>query len=340
MNLEPDGSTRFSPTRRGDVPTPGAAMLTFGLDQSRAFVAASQETTVAAFEASFRQHRQFGQIMSPAVVLPALIAQTHTLRGIAGVARPPMRARFLRLASRYAEYVGWMTQEAGNDRAAMWWTDTAVDMAIAAGDVDLAAHSRVRHALIALYQEDATQTIGLAHRTQTDTKAPARIRGMAALREAQGHALAGDERRCRATLDHAEQLLDAASADGTDGMALGTTAVSAIGPMVTGWCLYDLGRPAQAAETLDQEMARLPGTARRARARFGARQALAHAAAGEIDHACALSGDVLDIAELVDSATIRYDLRRLARTLGRWQSHRMVRELQPRLTMALHAPVC
>jgi hypothetical protein len=122
-------------------------------------------------------------------------------------------------------------------------------------------------------------------------------------------------------------------------MVFGTTALTAMSPVVTGWCLYDLGRPAEAAEMLDRELTHGPAMGRRGHARFGARRALSHAAAGEIEHACVIAHEVLDSAELVDSATIRFDLRRLARTITRWSSHKTVRELQPRLTTALHAPV-
>jgi transcriptional regulator with XRE-family HTH domain len=325
MNLDSGGSTWFNPVRRREAMASGAALLTLGLNERRASAAAQNEANIVAFQAIFEQHRRIGQTMSPVMVLPSLIAQTHTLRELARVAKSPARERYLRLASRYAEYTGWMTQETGNDKAALWWTQTAVDMASAAGDHDVAAHSLVRHALITLYRDDATQTIQLAQQAQADPKAPPRIRGMAALREAQGHALAGDDRRCRTTLDVATRLLE----------SVGTS----MGPMVTGWCLYDLGRPAEAAEILDRELGRGPAMGRRGHARFGARRALAHAAAGEIDQACVLAQEVLDSAEIVDSATIRFDLRQLARTLTRWSSHKPVRELQPRLTSALHAPV-
>jgi hypothetical protein len=340
MNLDSGGTSWFNPMRRRDAPASGAALLSLGFSERRASAAVQHEATFASFQSIFEQHRKIGQMMSPVMVLPSLIAQTHTLRELARLAPSPERERYLRLASRYAEYTGWMTQEAGNDRAAMWWTRNAVDMAGAAGDLDLAAHSLVRHALITLYREDAMETVELARQAQADKHASTRVRGMAALREAQGHALAGADKLCRQTLDRAETLLAAvAAAETADGMVLGTQAGTAMGPIVMGWCLYDLGRPGEAAEVLDRELARLPENGRRAHARFGARQALAHAAAGEVDHACQLSHQVLDSAELVDSATIRFDLRRLARTLSRWSSHRTVRELQPRLTAALHAPV-
>jgi hypothetical protein len=76
--------------------------------------------------------------------------------------------------------------------------------------------------------------------------------------------------------------------------------------------------------------------ARRPAARFGARQALAHAAVGNVEHACVLTEQVLGLAEPVDSATIRMDLRRLSQTLTRWQRRPEVRELRQRLAEAVH----
>jgi dihydrodipicolinate synthase/N-acetylneuraminate lyase len=90
---------------------------------------------------------------------------------------------------------------------------------------------------------------------------------------------------------------------------------------------------------MDRQLALVPGTAHRTHARFGARRALAYAAAGDIDHASTLAAKVLDAADLVDSATVRQDLKRLARLLGRERDHPAVREVYPRLTAALRGPI-
>jgi ATP/maltotriose-dependent transcriptional regulator MalT len=105
--------------------------------------------------------------------------------------------------------------------------------------------------------------------------------------------------------------------------------------LVRGWSLFDLGRPGEAAEVLDRQLAMIPPAARRARARFGVRRALAHAQDGEVEQACEAARDVLPDVALVDSATIRLDLVELVRTLNRWHSHRTVRELQIELTPLL-----
>ncbi|MFD9963673.1 multiprotein-bridging factor 1 family protein [Amycolatopsis sp. NPDC058986] len=336
MSMGPDGSSNLVPMSRRDALAMGAAsVLALSVGAPGNAAAAGQETTIAAFRALFEQTRRLGQISSPSVVLPIVVAQTHALRGLAGSASAPSRAELLRLAARYAEYAGWMTQEAGDERGALWWTETAVEMASAAGDAELSTYALIRRALITLYREDAAGTIDLAQRALAGSRTPPRIRGLAALREAQGHALACDYDRCRHALDRAAGLLDTA-----DGQEIGPASVSGTGmvAVVTGWCMHDLGRPAEAGEILDRQLALVPSEARRVHARFGARRALAYASGGEVDHACVLAEQAIESALLVDSATVRTDLRRLARTLTRWHTHQPVRELYPRLTAALRTP--
>lgn len=175
-----------------------------------------------------------------------------------------------------------MAQEAGDSGAALGWTGEAAELAHAGGDPYLGSYAFVRRALVTLYGGDAAGTVALARRAQS-SKLPPRIRGLAAQREAQGHALIGDEHNCLRSLDRARELLDSDDARSGAEPVIGTTHVSDPAAMTTGWCLYDLGRPKAAAEVLDREYRRLPPHALRTRARYGFRKALAHAASGEAD---------------------------------------------------------
>jgi tetratricopeptide (TPR) repeat protein len=341
MSMAPDGSSWLVPMPRREALATGAVSL-FGLNlrSNGVAAAADHDATVTAFRSLFEQVRRLGQTTSPSVVLPTVIAQTHTLRGMAGAASSPLREELLRLAARYAEYAGWMAQEAGDERGALWWTRVAVEMGQEANDTELTTYALIRQALITLYRDDAEGTIDLAQQAQADPRTSPRVRGLAALREAQGHALACDYDQCQRALDRATELLDNTENNAPDGpIGSASVAGASLSSLVAGWCLHDLGRPRQAADILDQQLLVLPDTARRAYARFGARRALAYFAAGEVDHASALTHKVLDAATLVDSATIRHDLRRLAHSLARWRTHSSVREVYPRLSSALRTTV-
>jgi hypothetical protein len=294
-------------------------------------------TFLGIFRSLFDQYRQLGQATAPGLLLPVLIAQTYALQELSRGAASHLRQGLLILGSRYAEYVGWLVQETGDEQAALWWTRRAVDLATAGGDNHLAMYGLVRHALVTLYRDDAEQTIALTQRAQS-SKMPMRIRGLAAQREAQGHALAGDYGACMRSLDDARTLLARHGPD-SDAPILGTTNLADPAEMVRGWCLYDLGRPRLAAEVLDQQMSQVPQRALRTRVRYGVRRALAHAAAGDVDHACHLTGELLDSAITLGSATVATDLRKLARTLSRHPRNASVRDVAPKLGTALRGTI-
>ncbi|WAL71278.1 helix-turn-helix transcriptional regulator [Kitasatospora sp. YST-16] len=280
--------------------------------------------------------RRLGQCVDPAFLLPMLTEQARTTARLAACSRGRTRSELLLLASRFAEFTGWMAQEAGDPAAALAHTEEAVGLAEEAGDPHLASYALVRRALVTFYDNDAARTIDLAAAAAGDRKLPPRIRGLAAQREAQGYALAGDHLRCLRSLEQAHGLLSAAGDDGEESSpVIGTSNLANPAAMVSGWCLYDLGHPREAAELLARECRRIPAHALRTRARYGLRQALAHAAAGEVEQSCAVAEDLLGIAGEVRSATITADVRRLDRELRRFRTNRAVRELQPALLGAL-----
>lgn len=296
------------------------------------------------FQAMLTQSRGLGQILAPADLLPMLLGPTRVLRRVAEQSTGTQRDEMLLLTSRFAEYTGWIAQEAGDDAGAVWWTDRAVEYAAMAGQSDMAAYALVRRGLIALYRHDGKLTVELAQQAQRATRDP-RIRGLAAQREAQGLAVLADRDGCLRALDRAADLLDAASPANTAQPTHGTQSPppTPLGPTnvadpvraARGWCLYDLGDTRRAAEALREQYATLPTTALRARARYGARLALALAADGEAEEAAHVTAQVLTACSQVDSATVRVDLRALARELNRLMSVPAVTAIRAPLSEAL-----
>jgi hypothetical protein len=292
------------------------------------------EADLNSFRTIFNEVRRLGQTASPAVLVPMLVGHVHALTTLAARVGPGTRDTALVLAARFAEFTGWMAQEAGDDSRAIWWTERAVQLASEGGDSELEAYAHVRRALVALYRHDPTATTELAERAQAG-RVNSRIRGLAAQREAQGHALAGDYELCMRALDRAAKLQTTGSGPGGEPV-IGTTNVADPVAMVTGWCLFDLGRPERAAEVLLGEVGRIPERSVRARARYGTRLALALASMGDISGACAAVEPFLGPTSFVDSATVRVDLAQLARTLRRWPTDPVVQRIAPQLNAALH----
>lgn len=298
---------------------------------------------LAPFASLFAECRGLGQTFGPGVVIQILISSMNALRGLAGSATGESdREAVLRLAARYAEYTGWMSQEAGDDRASLWWTDRAVGLATAGGDAEFAAYTFVRRADISLYRMDGRSTVEYA-KTAEERSRTARIRGLAAQRRAQGHALLGQDAECFRSLDRAADLMaraaqeehEAGAAAG-DQPVIGSMHLAGLADFVAGWCLHDLGRNDEAVGRLSGGLDRIPVRARSARARYAARLALALAEAGDLRSACAIVEAVTSSAPVLDSATIRVDLQRLARRLNRWPRDPDARRAATRIAEVLH----
>ena len=325
------------PVSRRLVIAAGAGVPAMGISRTVVPAGPADASAVHSLHSLFGHYRQLGQDIEAGLMLPTLVAQIGVLRELSRSASLRTRCGLLILGSRYAEYIGWLSQETGDDTSALSWTRHAAELAAAGGDDSMAAYGLVRHALITLYRGDAGQTIGLARRAQ-DSALPARIRGLAAQREAQGHALAGDYDACMRSLDRASILL-ASSAPDPEAPIIGSANLASSAEMVRGWCLYDLGHPRAAAEAISSQLPRLPPQARRTQLRFGVRRALAYAAAGEVDHACQITAGLVDSAITLRSATVAADLVTVVRTLARHPKNAAVRELAPRLGAAVHSAV-
>jgi Helix-turn-helix domain len=314
--------------RAGD--TPAAAMQFSVLDLS---MLEAPVPDCEDLDTMFRSVRQLGQSASPGVVFPLAVALLHAIRVQSAISSGTDRRRLL-LASRVAVFIGWMAQEAGDDQAAVRWTDMGAKLATMVGDASVADYARVRKALIALYRGDAGRAVCLAAAARSSLVADLRVRRLAALREAQGHALAGDNLNCLAALEAARELAGRPEADSGD-MALGSSAVPDMTELVAGWCLYDLGLLDEADTTLGRGLSRIPAGAYRTRARFATRQALVQASRRELEQACDTMGRVIPEIMRADSATIRTDLCGFSRQIGRWRNHPAVRQLQPTITAVL-----
>ncbi|GGU31352.1 transcriptional regulator [Lentzea flava] len=271
----------------------------------------SDHAALRTYDSMFDHHRALGRRLSPGVVLVSLRPQVDVLSSLARSADDPGLSRGLwLLAARYAEYAGWMEQERGDDASAAEMTRRAVQYAAKGGDRELEAWALVRAAEFALYRGDARGTVSFARRAG-ESSSPA-MRSAAALREAQGYALAGAADRCERALDRAAQLQEAVQES-----PYGTTSLVDQVAVHRAWSFYDLGRYAEAAAILDTQVPLIAPSGLRARTRFGLRRALAHAAAGDVDHACELVADLLDDIRQVQSATVHIDLTAFSRLLSR-----------------------
>lgn len=338
-----NGETGFQAFDRRTMLAGGTAAVTSWVSVRRSALLADAAHPLAVYRNIFAENRRLGLVLDPATVAHNLIPPAGSLHRLAARTRGADQRAVLRLTARYAEYIGWMAQEMGNEQAALFWTDRCVDFARESGDADLVGYTLIRRAEIGMYRGDSATTVEFSIRGRNDSDQP-RIKAFGLQREAQGHALAGNERACMRALEEAAETVEQSASAGLDTPLaepgtteppLGPTAMARPLDFVTGWCLQDLGHSAQAADILSAELRRIPNYAHRTRARCAARLALAYASAGEVDKACETIEPILGMAPVLDSATLRTDLRNLQRTLNRWRARPQVRRLAPRLVLAL-----
>ncbi|MFE7129678.1 helix-turn-helix domain-containing protein [Streptomyces sp. NPDC057638] len=161
-----DGRARRPMGRRDMLATGTGSLIGIGLGTGEQDARTGEVSLAAPFRAQFDQMRVLGQRTDPLLLLPVLRAQTSALVELATRAGGRDAAELLLLASRFAEYTGWMAQEGGDNGAALDWTREAVELALAGGDGDLASYALVRRALITLYGSDAFGTVHLARQAQ------------------------------------------------------------------------------------------------------------------------------------------------------------------------------
>ncbi|MFH8345365.1 helix-turn-helix domain-containing protein [Streptomyces sp. NPDC018045] len=152
MQWDADGSVRLAVMDRRRALALGAScLLAVTAGEEQAAASPADAGLLQASRSMFDQYRRLGQSAEPGALVPPLVAQAQALRDLATRSAGETRRGLLVLASRYAEFAGWMAQESGNDRAASWLTRRAVDLAEAGGDRHLATYALARQALISFY---------------------------------------------------------------------------------------------------------------------------------------------------------------------------------------------
>jgi tetratricopeptide (TPR) repeat protein len=220
-----------------------------------------------------------------------------------------VRDQLLYVASRYAEFVGWLNQDAGDLDAAMQWSTAALNFAKEAGDRRFISYVRMRKSNIAsdARKLDLALTFACAALQDPGPLTP-RIRAVALRQQAHAHALAGNQEGCARALDSAFRLAEDAPDDPEDIARYCTTSYV---EMEAAHCWVELGRPDKAVTTLQQGLAEWHPDFRRDLGLCLARLAVAYASSERPDQAIAVAHQALTIASDTRSQRTARQLRRL-----------------------------
>lgn len=160
------------------------------------------------FQTVLAEHFTADKMLGPRQLLGPVLAQIEVLDGLRRHTRPGTAEPTLRLLAQYAEFAGWLHQDAGDTTAAMFWSDRATQWAQAVGDYQMVAYMLVRKSNIALLDDDPRNVVDLAAAAR---KVPGpvspKLHALAAQQEARGWAMAGEADQFQHQLDTAANLL-------------------------------------------------------------------------------------------------------------------------------------
>ncbi|MGW6771932.1 helix-turn-helix domain-containing protein [Streptomyces sp. NPDC055037] len=279
-----------------------------GRRSARAQGVVEASPVVTGYERVLLELKDIGRSTGPRFVTASMKAVTRILTDAGPHAVGEQRAEIWLLASKFAEYTGWMAQETGNHAEAMRWTNLAVRWGAHGGDETVAAYALVRKAFIAQHRGDTHAAIGFADQAAGHPAANPVIRAHAARRAAQGHARRGDAGACREELERFRS--HAAEAIGDRTPHWGPRIENGNPRLIEASCMLSLRRFELAADLFAAEHQPAVPADSNSQARFAVRQATALAGASRLDDACQIVEATLPVIKRIDSATVRAELGR------------------------------
>lgn len=260
------------------------------------------------------EHVRADTMIGPQYLIPTVQSMLPLVERICESSRDPERERALSLGARFAQFCGWLYQDAGRSDAATYWTDRALDYAQELGDLDIVAYIFMRKSNIATDIGRPGHALGLANASlSTSQHPPPLIRAVSLRQHARAHAMLSERKDFERSID--EALASAHKADsqkgdlGIDPAGYASYCTPGYVTMEAGISWTDLGYSDRAVDIFRDSLATWPET-RQARDRglCLARLATASAASGDKEGACDAAEQALAVAKTTGSARIRSQL--------------------------------
>ncbi len=248
-------------------------------------------------------------------VIPIVENQVDIIRRLLDGRSGGDRRALLTLQAQFAEFAGWLHQDARGFQPAQYWLDRSLEWSHMAGDRELTTYVIVRKSQLAGDMGNAADAADLADAAAHMAIPRSRIAATAACFGAHGYALAGQQAAAERSIDHALEL--AVGVD--DGSPWAVWLDEGYIQVQRGRCLDALGQHGPAAAVFGEAIAKLPQSYRRDRGVYFARQALACARAGEPEQAAAAGMRALDTAGDAQSGRVTGELSDVGAALARWQ---------------------
>jgi transcriptional regulator with XRE-family HTH domain len=247
------------------------------------------------------------------------------------VTRGADRAEMLRFACQFTEFGGWIFQDAGDLPCAMHWTDRALDYALELEDQRVIAYTLMRKAMIATESGNPAQGLGIANSALKYKGAlTPRLRAVILRQRSYSYATLGEV--LASARDSEEAVIEAVAGEkqGEEDRAPYCTPTYAAMEAGASWVL--LGHPKTALPILEKSRSEwLDHTQIRDYVLCVSRLAMAYAAAGELERACAAAEEAVTLSQGLGSRRVVSQLELLYRRLGKWRQDPAVASMRGRL---------
>lgn len=291
------------------------------------------DATLQSFEDAYAGFQAAARTLPPSSLIDGLTGKVAVLDRLRRRTSGRQRQMFSRMQARYAESLSWLSEEAGDLSAAMYWIDRASQWGQAANWHAMSAYGFVRRSMVVIsFTGDGYRAVENASVVLDMRNASPRIQGLASKQIAFGYALTGNENASNRALDSAMQLLSKPVRE--DDAILGQRSVvnDDLFTIFRTTCDIYLGRGQRVIPILEPRLTSLSASSVRTATITRAKLARAYANAGQPHEAAQLSLTALDDIELIGSLSARSELRRALPILRQWHGHDDVRAVMQRLT--------
>lgn len=244
---------------------------------------------------TLQQYVVTDNLVGPRSLLGVVTQQLAFIEHLLADSDGQRQADLLFVAARFAEFAGWLYQDAGDLRTALQWSAAALEFARDTDDDALVSYIWMRKSNIGSDMGQPQLALAYARAAlRGASKLPPRIRAVALRQAANGHALNGDLDACTRALDQA--LTSAAKGDDNDETDLARYCTPSYVDMEAAHCWVELGRPERAVTALQEGLRRWHADFRRDLGLGLARLAVAHAASGNPEGAVRVAQRSMAIA--------------------------------------------
>jgi hypothetical protein len=292
---------------------------------------ASAGPVLSALREIHRGYTEADQLMGSICIIDPIRLQMPIVERACEVTRGTDRAEMLRFASAFAEFGGWVFQDARDLTSAMHWTDRALDYALELGDQRIIAYTLMRKAMIATESGHPAQGLGIANSAlaRKDALTP-RLRAVILRQRSYSHAAMGE--LTASAKDSDEAVVEAVAGEKQGEKDRAPYCTPTYVAMEAGASWARLGHPQTALPILEKSRTEwLDHTQVRDYALCVSRLAVAYATVGEVEQACAAAGEVVTLAQGLGSRRVVGQLGLLYRRLDRWRQDPAVASVRERL---------